>query len=159
MNPVGINATLIIQLITFAVLVALLFKYLYGPLRKAMDARQARIADGLAAAERGKEELDLAQKRAADILREAKDRAAGIVAAAEKRSNEMREEAQNRAREEADRIIAGARAEIEVESNRAREQLRGQVVQLVIDGTERILQREIDLQAHQDIVGRMVAQL
>ncbi len=159
MNPVGINATLIIQLITFAILVALLFKYLYGPLRKAMDARQARIADGLAAAERGKEELDLAQKRAADILREAKDRAAEIVAAAEKRGNEMREEAQNRAREEADRIIAGARAEIEVESNRAREQLRGQVVQLVINGTERILQREIDPQAHRDIVDRMVAQL
>lgn len=159
MNPVSINGTLIVQLVTFAVLVFLLYRYLYGPLRKYMDERSARIADGLAAAERGKEELDLAQKRAEQILHEAKQKASEIIAMAERRGVEMREEAQVKAREEADRIIAGARAEIDVEANRAREQLRGQVVQLVIDGTRRILHREIDANAHQDIVDRMVKQL
>lgn len=159
MNPVSINGTLIVQLVTFAVLVFLLYRYLYGPLRKYMDERSARIADGLAAAERGKEELDLAQKRAEQILHEAKQKASEIIAMAERRGVEMREEAQVKAREEADWIIAGARAEIDVEANRAREQLRGQVVQLVIDGTRRILHREIDANAHQDIVDRMVKQL
>lgn len=80
MNPVAINGTLIIQLITFAILVVLLYKYLYGPLRKIMDERRAKISDGLAAAERGKEELALAQKRAEQILRDAKDKAAEIIA-------------------------------------------------------------------------------
>ncbi|MFA7655530.1 F0F1 ATP synthase subunit B [Acidithiobacillus thiooxidans] len=159
MNPVGINGTLIIQLITFAILVALLYKYMYGPLRKVMDARRAKIADGLAAAERGKEEMALAQKRAAEMLREAKDKAAEIIANAERRGVELREEAQVKAREEADRIIAGARAEIDVETNRAREVLRGQVVELVVDGTQRILHREIDQNAHRDIIDRMVGQL
>ncbi|WP_414040560.1 F0F1 ATP synthase subunit B [Acidithiobacillus sp. M4-SHS-6] len=159
MNPVGINGTLIIQLITFVILVALLYKYMYGPLRKVMDERRAKIADGLAAAERGKEEMALAQKRAAEMLREAKDKAAEIIANAERRGVELREEAQSKAREEADRIIAGARAEIDVETNRAREALRGQVVDLVVDGTQRILHREIDQNAHRDIIDRMVAQL
>ena len=159
MNPVSINGTLIIQLITFVILVILLYKYLYGPLRRVMDDRSAKIADGLAAAERGQEELDLAQKRAAEILREAKDKASEIIALAERRDIEMREEAQIKAREEADRIIAAARAEIEVEGNRAREQLRGEVVRLVVDGSQQILHREINAENHRDIVDRMVAQL
>ncbi|MBU2754540.1 F0F1 ATP synthase subunit B [Acidithiobacillus sp. CV18-2] len=159
MNPVSINGTLIIQLITFVILVILLYKYLYGPLRRVMDDRSTKIADGLAAAERGQEELDLAQKRAAEILREAKDKASEIIALAERRDIEMREEAQIKAREEADRIIAAARAEIEVEGNRAREQLRGEVVRLVVDGSQQILHREINAENHRDIVDRMVAQL
>ncbi|MBU2829649.1 F0F1 ATP synthase subunit B [Acidithiobacillus ferriphilus] len=159
MNPVGINGTLIIQLITFVILVALLYKYMYGPLRRVMDDRRAKIADGLAAAERGKEEMALAQKRATELLREAKEKAMEIVANAERRGVELREEAQSKAREEADRIIAGARAEIDVETNRAREVLRGQVVDLVVDGTQRILHREIDDKTHRDIIDRMVGQL
>jgi F-type H+-transporting ATPase subunit b len=159
MNPVSINGTLIIQLITFVILVILLYRYLYGPLRRMMDERSAKIADGLAAAERGQEELDLAQKRATEILREAKEKASEIIAMAERRGIEMREEAQAKAREEADRIIAAARAEIEVEGNRAREQLRGEVVRLVIDGSQQILHREINADNHRDIVDRMVAQL
>ena len=159
MNPVGINGTLIVQLVTFVILVALLYKYMYGPLRKVMDDRRAKIADGLAAAERGKEEMALAQKRATELLREAKDKAAEIIANAERRGVELREEAQGKAREEADRIIASARAEIDVETNRAREVLRGQVVELVVNGTQRILHREIDDQAHLDIIDRMVGQL
>ena len=101
----------------------------------------------------------LAQKRAAEILREAKEKAAEIISLAERRGIEMREEAQVKAREEADRILAGARAEIEVEGNRAREQLRGEVVRLVIDGSQQILHREINPDNHRDIVDRMVAQL
>ena len=159
MNPVGINGTLIVQFVTFVILVALLYKYMYGPLRKVMDDRRAKIADGLAAAERGKEEMALAQKRATELLREAKDKAAEIIANAERRGVELREEAQGKAREEADRIIASARAEIDVETNRAREVLRGQVVELVVNGTQRILHREIDDQTHRDIIDRMVGQL
>ena len=159
MNPVGINGTLIVQFVTFVILVGLLYKYMYGPLRKVMDDRRAKIADGLAAAERGKEEMALAQKRATELLREAKEKAAEIIANAERRGVELREEAQGKAREEADRIIASARAEIDVETNRAREVLRGQVVELVVNGTQRILHREIDDQAHRDIIDRMVGQL
>ncbi|WP_123102874.1 F0F1 ATP synthase subunit B [Acidithiobacillus sulfuriphilus] len=159
MNPVGINATLFVQLVTFAVLVALLYKYLYGPLKGVMEARRAKIADGLAAAERGKEEIVIAQKRATEMLREAKEKAAEIIANAERRGVEIKEEAQVKAREEADRILAGARAEIEVETNRAREVLRERVVELVVDGAQRILHKEIDAQAHRDIVDRMVGQL
>ena len=159
MNPVGINGTLIVQLVTFVILVALLYKYMYGPLRKVMDDRRAKIADGLAAAERGKEEMALAQKRATELLREAKEKAAEIIANAERRGVELREEAQGKAREEADRIIASARAEIDVETNRAREVLRGQVVELVVNGAQRILHREIDDQTHRDIIDRMVGQL
>ncbi len=159
MNPVSINGTLIIQLITFVILVILLYKYLYGPLRRVMEDRSTKIADGLAAAERGQQELDLAQKRAAEILREAKEKAGEIIAMAERRGIEMREEAQVKAREEADRIIAVARAEIDVEENRAREQLRGEVVRLVIDGSQQILHREINADNHRDIVDRLVAQL
>ncbi|MHB0888367.1 F0F1 ATP synthase subunit B [Acidithiobacillus sp.] len=159
MNPVGINATLFVQLVTFAVLVALLYKYLYGPLKGVMEARRAKIADGLAAAERGKEEIVIAQKRATEMLREAKEKAAEIIANAERRGVELKEEAQVKAREEADRILAGARAEIEVETNRAREALRERVVELVVDGAQRILHKEIDAQAHRDIVDRMVGQL
>ena len=159
MNPVGINGTLIIQLITFVILVALLYKYMYGPLRRVMDDRRAKIADGLAAAERGKEEMALAQKRATELLREAKEKAMEIVANAERRGVELREEAQSKAREEADRIIAGARAEIDVETTRSREVLRGQVVDLVVDGIQRILHREIHDKTHRDIIDRMVGQL
>ncbi|MDD5575876.1 MAG: F0F1 ATP synthase subunit B [Acidithiobacillus sp.] len=159
MNPVGINGTLIVQLVTFVILVALLYKYMYGPLRKVMDDRRAKIADGLAAAERGKEEMALAQKRATELLREAKEKAAEIIANAERHGVQLREEAQGKAREEADRIIASARAEIDVETNRAREVLRGQVVELVVNGTQRILHREIDDQTHRDIIDRMVGQL
>ena len=159
MNPVGINGTLIVQLVTFVILVALLYKYMYGPLRKVMDDRRAKIADGLAAAERGKEEMVLARKRATELLRETKEKAAEIIANAERRGVELREEAQGKAREEADRIIASARAEIDVETNRAREVLRGQVVELVVNGTQRILHREIDDQTHRDIIDRMVGQL
>ncbi|MCE5393120.1 MAG: F0F1 ATP synthase subunit B [Acidithiobacillus sp.] len=159
MNPVSINGTLLVQILVFAILVVLLYKYLYGPLRRIMNDRSARIADGLAAAERGKEELELAQKRAAEILREAKEKASEIIAQAERRGIEMREEAQIKAREEADRIIAGARAEIEVEENRAREQLRGELIHLVIEGSEKILQREINPENHREITDRLVAQL
>lgn len=155
----NINATLFVQMITFAVLVLLLYKYLYGPLKKAMEERQQRISEGLAAAERGKADVALAEKRAGEVLQESRQRATEIVALAEKRGNEIREEAKELARQEAEQIIAGARSEIEQEVNRAKTELRARVAQLAVEGAERILSKEIDQKAHAQLLERIVAQL
>ncbi|MEW6613073.1 MAG: F0F1 ATP synthase subunit B [Pseudomonadota bacterium] len=155
----NINISLIGQMITFILLVILLRKYLYGPLSAVMAERRRKIAEGLEAAERGKNEQNLAEKRAAELLHDAKQRAAEIVAAAEKRSNEIREEAKGVARQEAEQIIAAARAEVEQEVNRAKTELRAKVAQLAVEGAERILAKEIDEKAHAQLLERMAAQL
>lgn len=155
----NINLTLVGQMITFILLIILMRKYLYGPLSAAMATRRQKIAEGLEAAERGKSEQHLAERRAAEVLNEAKQRATEIVAAAEKRGNEVREEAKAVARQEAEQILAAARAEVEQEYNRAREELRARVAQLAVEGAERILGREIDQKAHAQILERMVAQI
>ena len=148
----SINATLIGQAIWFALFIWITMKYVWPPLQKAMADRQAQIAEGLAAAERGKHDLELATKRAADALREGKGKAADIAAQAEKRGLQMIEEAKAEARVQADRIVEGAKAEIEQEKLRAKESLREQVALLAVAGAEKILRREIDPKAHADIL-------
>jgi F-type H+-transporting ATPase subunit b len=149
---VSINATLIGQAIWFALFIWITMKYVWPPLQKAMADRQAQIAEGLAAADRGKHDLELATKRAADALREGKSKAAEIAAQAEKHGLQIIEEAKVEARAEADRIVAGAKAEIEQEVLRAKEALRDQVALLAVAGAEKILRREINAQVHADIL-------
>ena len=108
----NINATLIGQAIWFALFIWITMKYVWPPLQKAMADRQAQIAEGLAAAERGKHEQELAAKRSADALREAKEKSAEFVAQAEKRAQQIVEEAKGNAKVEADKIVAGAKAEM-----------------------------------------------
>jgi len=155
----NINATLIGQFIAFFVFVWFVMKYVWPPLINVLNERKKTIAEGLASAERGKHQQELAEKHAAEALHDAKDRASEIIAKAEKRANEIIEEAKNAARSEGERIKAAANAEIEQEANRAREQLRGQVVSLAVAGAGKVLKRELDAKTHDDLLKDLVAQL
>lgn len=155
----NINLTLFGQMIAFAVFVWFTMKFVWPPIMKAIEERKAKIADGLAAAERGKHEQQLAQQRATERLQEAKQQAAEIVARAEKRAAEIVEESKDTARAEGARLLESARAEIEQETNKAREQLRHNVAQLAVAGAERILRREIDAEAHKDIVADLAQRI
>lgn len=148
----NINMTLIGQSITFAVFVWFCMKYVWPPIVGALEARKKQIADGLAAADRGKHELELAAKRASETLVDAKQKASDIIAQAEKRAVQLIEEAKTAAKDEGDRMIAAAKAEIGQESHRAREALRGEVAALVVAGASKVLRREVDAKAHADLL-------
>ena len=155
----NINLTLIGQMLSFAVFVWFTMRFVWPPLAKAMDERKAKIAEGLAAAERGQHEQELAQRRAKDTLHEAKQVAAEIRAKAEKQALLIIEEAREKAKEEGGRQLAAARTEIEQETTKAREALRARVAELAVLGAERILRKEIDAEAHKDIVDSVAQQI
>ena len=155
----NINLTLIAQALSFAILIWFTVKFVWPPLLAAIEARQKTIAEGLAAAERGKTDLELSSKRSAEVIREAKEKTAEIVVLGEKRASEIIEEAKAQARAEGDRIIAGAKAEIEQEVFRAKEQLRTQVSAIALAGAGKILGREIDAKAHNDLLDKLVKEI
>lgn len=155
----NINATLIGQTIMFALFVWFCMKFVWPPIMAALDARNKRIADGLAAAERGKNDLALASKRSAEILREAKEKVSEIIASGDKRASEIIEEAKAQAKIESERIVTAAKAEIEQEVFRAKEQLRTQVSAIALAGAGKILGREIDAAAHNDLLDKLVAEI
>ncbi len=154
----NINATLLGQAIWFGLFIWITMKFVWPPLRKAMHDRQTQIAEGLAAAERGKQDLELAAKRAAEELQRARAQAGEIISQAEKRGAVVVEEAKNAAKVEAERIVAGAKAEIEQEVFRAKETLRTQVALLAIIGAEKILKREVDAKAHAQLLSGLEAE-
>ena len=154
-----INATLFGQAIAFLFFVWFTMKYIWPLLDAVITERQEKIADGLAAADRSQHDLELAQKNAADTMREAKEKAAELLDQAKKRHAEIVDSAKDDARSESAKIKAGAEAEIEQEVHRAREELRKQVSALAIAGAEKILQRSIDASAHADILDSLVAEL
>jgi F-type H+-transporting ATPase subunit b len=155
----SITATLIGQIITFAILVWFVGKYLWGPLTQMMNDRKKRIADGLAAAERGVHSQELAKQKALEEIKKGKVQAAEILAQAQKRGVEIIEEAKNEAKSEGQRIITAANAEIEQQMNRAKEVLRGQVVSISVAAASKILKKEIDSKAHGDLLNDIVGQL
>lgn len=155
----NMNATLIGQLIAFAVFVIFCMKYVWPPLMAAIEERQKTIADGLADAERAGKDLELAQEEATAKLRDAKQQAADIIEQAKKRANQLVDEETQRGHAEREKIINQGYAEIEAERNRAKEDLRKQVAALAVVGAERILQREIDAATQDDIVEKLVAEL
>ncbi|WP_428243573.1 F0F1 ATP synthase subunit B [Gynuella sp.] len=155
----NINLTLIGQLLSFAVFVWFCAKFVWPPLVKAMDARQAKIAEGLNAADRAAKDLELAQERAAQQLREAKEQAATIVDQANKRSAQIVAEAQKEAQQEAERIRKSAEAEIEQEAIRAREELRQRVSELALSGAQKILQSSVDAKKHSELLEKLAAEL
>jgi len=148
----NINFTLISQAVAFSIFIWFTVKYVWPPLLRAIEERQKTIADGLAAGERGRHELELASQRSSDVLREAKQRASEIILQAEKRATEIVEEAKKSAKEEGDRIVAGAKADIEHEMFSAKEALRQHVAELAIAGAAKILRREVDAKAHADML-------
>jgi F-type H+-transporting ATPase subunit b len=134
-------------------------KYVWPPIMNALEARKKQIADGLAMADRGKHELELAAKRAGDSMRDAKVQAGEVIAQAEKRAAQIIEEAKLAAKEEGDRQLAAAQANIAQETNRAREALREQVAVLAVAGAEKILRREVNAQTHAELLGQLKAEL
>ncbi len=155
----NINFTLIAQAIAFAVLIWFTVKFVWPPLLSAIETRQKEIADGLAAASEGRNALEVAAKKSEITLNEAKQKASEIISQAEKRGSQIVEDAKGVAKAEGDLIIAGAKAEIEQEINRAKEGLRSQVSSLAVAGAEKILRKEINASAHSDMLAKLAAEL
>ena len=155
----NINLTLFAQALTFAAFIWVTAKFIWPMLSRVVDARQKHIAEGLAAAERGKQELEQAAVKTAELLREARSQTQEILAQADKRGAQIVEDAKVAASEEAARLLAAAKAEIEQEVSRAREMLREQVAALAIAGAEQILRREVDAKVHADLLSGLQAQL
>jgi len=155
----NMNATLIGQAIAFAIFIVFCMKYVWPPIMQALEERTKKIADGLAAAERGRHEQELAEKRAQQVIHEAKEQANEIISLAQRRSNEIVDESKDTARIEGERILTTAHAEIEQEANRARDELRGQVGSIALAGAAKILNREIDNKAHTDLLEELVSRI
>ncbi|GLS28225.1 F0F1 ATP synthase subunit B [Marinibactrum halimedae] len=155
----NINLTLIGQSITFFVFVAFCWKYVWPALISVMEEREQKIAAGLEAAERADKDLELAQKKATEQLREAKEQAAAIVEQANKRATQLIDEAKEQAVAEADRVKAAAEAEVEQMTNRAKEELRGKVAALALAGASQVLQANIDEAANAELVNKLAAEL
>jgi F-type H+-transporting ATPase subunit b len=156
---VDINLTLIGQTIAMVVFVWLCMKFLWPPILNAIEERQKQIEQGLAAADRGEEKLKQAHAEAEEIIADARRQATGILDQANSRANEIIADGKTAGAKERERQVAAAQAEIESETNRAREELRGQVSAVALAGAEKILLREIDAKTHEDILGRLAQEL
>lgn len=155
----NINLTLVLQMIAFAAFVWFCMKFVWPPIVNALAERKTKIAEGLAAAERGYKDEALGKQRATQIMKEAKSEASEIVNQAHRRATEILDEAKQDAREEGARLVHAAQAEIDQETNRAREELRGRVAALAVAAAEKILEKEIDPAAHGGIVDSFAKQI
>jgi F-type H+-transporting ATPase subunit b len=156
---VSITSTLIIQLIVFLLLVWFTMSKIWPPIAKALDERAAKIREGLSAADKAKADLAAANQRVEKELSAARNDAAQRLADAERLAQSMIEEAKGKAGEEGAKIVAAARAEAEQEAIKAREALRDQVASLAVKGAEQILRREVDANAHAQLLGQLKAEL
>ena len=154
-----INMTLIGQTIAMIVFVWFCMKFIWPPLLEAIEERQEKIAEGLAAADKGAEKLEQATAEADSIVSDARKQATSILDQAHARANEIVAEGKADGVKERDRQLAAAKAEIEQETNRAREELRGQVSAVALAGAEKILNREIDAKTHDDILGKLASEI
>lgn len=155
----NINASLVVQMIVFFIGCWITMKFIWPPLIKAIEERQKKIADGLAAADRSQDALAEAQAKGKEIEAEARARATTIIADGEKQGAAIVENAKVQAQAEAKRIMDDAAAEAKQEIMRAREQLRASVAALAVEGAEKILQREIDVKAHAQLLEQLKAKL
>ena len=155
----NMNATLLGQAIAFSLFVWFCMKYVWPPIMEAIEERQKKIADGLVAAERAAKDLNLAQANASEQMKEAKRTATEVIDQANKRKAQIIDEAREEAQAERQKILAQAEAEIEAERTRARDDLRKQVATLAIAGAEKILERTIDKDVHDDLLNNITAKL
>ena len=155
----NINATLFAQLIVFFGLVWFTMKFVWPPIAKALDERADKIAEGLAAAARGKSDFEQAEKKVAELLSEGRNQVSEMIANAEKRAAQIVEEAKGQASTEAARITEQAKADVEQEANRAREALREQVAVLAVKGAEAILRREVNETQHAQLLSNLKQEL
>ena len=155
----NLNATLFAQMVVFFILWWVVAKFVWPPLVKALDERAIKIADGLAAADKSKADLEIATKRADQALAEAKNEGAQRIAEAEKKAQISAEEIKSNAQNEAARIIAQAKSEAEQQVIRARDTLRNEVAALAVKGAEQILRREVDKNVHSSLLDQLKAEL
>lgn len=155
----NLNATLFIQTLVFVILGWITMKFIWPPLIAALEERQRKIAEGLASAEKGEKSLSEAKAAATEILKEARVQASKIIDQANRRSNELVDEARGTAIAEGQRLVADARQEVALESSRAREQLRKEAAALAIAGASKLLGREIDAQAHADLLDQLAVEI
>jgi F-type H+-transporting ATPase subunit b len=156
---VNINVTLIIQMLVFAIFIWVVMKFIWPIILGAMNERETRIAAGLAAAEQGQKDLSEAKSRADEVIKEARTRALAIEAQARTQANQIIEDARKAAALEGEKALASAKSQIELESNRARDSLRGQVVSLAVAGAKRVLEKEIDQKTHGELLDQLAAKL
>lgn len=155
----NLTATLVGQILVFGVLVWFIRQFLWDPILRVLEDRKKRIADGLAAAERGHHEKELADRRAKEVLKEARAQAASLLDQAHRRADEIVDESKENARAEGERLITAARAEIDQEIDRAKEQLRKEVAAIALKGASKILGREVNAKLHNDILTESMAEL
>jgi F-type H+-transporting ATPase subunit b len=156
---VDINATLFVQMVVFFLVVTITMKWIWPPVIRAMKERQKQIADGLAAAERGQREHELAEERAREVIKEAKLEAAKILAQAQNQGGELIDEAKQVAARERARIVESGSVEVQQQLNQAKEALREQLAGIALAGAERILEREVDAKVHKDVLDELAAQI
>lgn len=155
----NLNATLFAQIVVFFVLAWFTMQFVWPPIMKALDERAKKIADGLAAAEQGQQDLAAAQKTSSEVLRSGREKSSEMIALAEKRANQVIEEAKVTAQVEAERIVAAAKVEAAQEAERVKKALREQVSMLAVAGAEKILKREIDAKAHAKLLASLKEEL
>jgi F-type H+-transporting ATPase subunit b len=156
---VNINLTLVVQMIVFATIIWITMKWIWPPLLNMMDERQRKIAEGLAAAEKGERELTEARGKADAIIREARERANHIIEQAQRAAAEVVDQAKGSASAEGARIVAAAQQQIELESTRAKESLRREVAGIAVGAASKLLGREIDARTHADLLDKLAAQI
>jgi F-type H+-transporting ATPase subunit b len=156
---VNINATLIVQMIVFLLLVWATMSFAWPYIVSRMQEREKKIAAGLAAADQGQKDLFEAKSRAEDVIKEARTRALTIESQAQARANQIIDEARKAASLEGEKALASAKSQIDLESNRARDALRGQVVSLAVAGAKRVLEKEIDAKTHGELLDQLAAKL
>jgi F-type H+-transporting ATPase subunit b len=155
----NINLTLVVQMLVFVALIAFTMKYVWPIILGAMEERSRKIAMGLAAAEKGQQELAQAHSKSDEIVREARERANHIIDQAQHRANELVEQAKGTATQEGQRLITAAQQQIELEATRARESLRKEVAHIAVGAASKLLEREIDPRAHADLISKLATQI
>jgi F-type H+-transporting ATPase subunit b len=156
---VNINLTLVVQMLVFATIIGITMKWIWPPLLQMMDERQRKIAEGLAAAEKGEQELSEARGKADGIIREARERANQIIDQAQHRANDLVEQAKGTANTESARIVEAAQQQIELDTTRAKESLRREVAGIAVDAASKLLGREIDARTHADLLDNLATQI
>jgi F-type H+-transporting ATPase subunit b len=156
---VNITVTLIVQMLVFAIFVWVVMSFIWPIILGAMNEREKKIAAGLAAAEQGQKDLSEAKSRAEDVVKEARARALAIESQARTQAGQILDDARKAASLEGEKALAAAKSQIELESNRARDALRGQVVSLAVAGAKRVLEKEIDQKTHGELLDQLAAKL
>ena len=155
----NINLTILGQAIAFFIFVVFCMKYVWPPVIAALQERQKKIADGLAASDRAAKDLELTQEKSAQELRQAKEQAAALIEQANKRANQIVEGSKEDARKEGEKILAQAQAEIEQQRIKARDALRAEIAAIAVAGAEKILETFVDADKHGDMLNKLVAEL